>query len=192
MTAVNATRIQIPLWPKTLGCICHGVRVDHLFPYQFFPCETIAEADVKLAHAVFFLLSACCATIACGGASKGRKVGGACEYRHIYGRATITNVRVADRNANNCKDAVEVVFAFSPDEPSAPHRYRFADHPDTGRHFRVGAGMNPPRAWARSKGLVKGAVHRCIRSEILKGACTPVIFTFPDIDMQGWEQTCFE
>jgi hypothetical protein len=147
---------------------------------------------VKIAHAVFFLLSACCATIACGGVSKGRKVGGACEYRHIYGRATITAIRVADRKANNCKDAVEVIFTFSPDDPSAPQQYRFADQSDTGRHFRVGAGLNPPRDWARRKGLVKGAVLRCIRSEILKGACTPVIFTFPEIDTQGWEKPCFE
>lgn len=51
--------------------------------------------------------------------------------------------------------------------------------------------MNPPREWALGKGLVKGAVHRCIRAEVLKGACTPVVFTFPDIDVSGWEKICF-
>jgi hypothetical protein len=147
---------------------------------------------VKLTPTIFFLLSAGCASIACGGDSKGRQIGGACEYRRIYGRATITAVRDADKDANNCKDAVQVIFTFFPDEPLAPEHYRYADHPDTGRCLQVGAGMNPPRAWARSKGLVKGAVHRCIRSELLKGACTPVIFTFPDIDVEGWEKTCFE
>jgi hypothetical protein len=156
------------------------------------PCETIAEAEVNITHATFLLLSVCCASIACGGESRGRQVGGACEYQQVHGRATITDVRAADPNANNCKDAVEVVFTFFPDEPSAPKHYRFADHPDTGQHLQVGAGMNPPRDWVRRKGLVKGAVHRCVRSEIVKGTCTPVLFTFPDLDTQGWEKTCFE
>jgi hypothetical protein len=147
---------------------------------------------VKYSPTLFFLLSACCASVACGSDFGGHRIGGACEYQRIYGRATITDVRNADPDANNCKDAVEVVFTFSPDEPSAPEHYRFADHPDTGQYLRVGAGMNPPRIWARRKGLVKGAAYRCIRSEILKGACTPVIFTCPDIDMEGWEKACFE
>lgn len=148
---------------------------------------------MKYSSALFFMLTACCASIACGNDSQAPPtIGGVCEYRQIYGRATITNVRNADPAANNCRDAVEVVFTFSPDEPSAPEHYRFPGHPDTGQYFRVGAGMNPPRAWTRSKGLVQGHVHRCIRSELLKGACTPVVFTFPDIDMEGWEKACFE
>jgi hypothetical protein len=169
----------------------HGIRVDQLYFRILSPCETITEAEVKFTHAAFFLLSACCASLSCGDDSGGRQIGGACEYQRIHGRATITDVKDADPDANNCKDAVEVEFTFSPDELSAPERYRFADHRDTGQHLHVGAGLNPARAWARSKGLVKGAVHRCIRSEIVKGACTPVTFTFPDIDMEGWEKTCF-
>ena len=147
---------------------------------------------MKVTCAAFLLLSVCGGSIACGGDSGIRRVGGACEYRRIHGRATITDVRVADPDANNCGDAVEVIFTFYPDEPSAPKHYRFADQPDTGRHLHVGAGMNPPRDWARRRGLVKGAVHRCVRSEIVKGTCTPVTFTFPDLDMKGWEKTCFK
>jgi hypothetical protein len=146
---------------------------------------------VKSTHAVIFLLSACCASIPCGSGADGPRVGGACEYRQIYGWGTIIDVRKAAPGANNCKDAVEVVFSFSPDDPTAPEHYRFADHPDTRQYLRVGAGMNPPRSWARHKGLVKGAVLRCIRSEAQKGTCTPVIFTFPEIDMAGWQKTCF-
>jgi hypothetical protein len=26
----------------------------------------------------------------------------------------------------------------------------------------------------------------------VKGTCTPVTFTFPDLDMKGWEKTCFK
>jgi hypothetical protein len=147
--------------------------------------------DMKYSPAFLFLLSACCASIACGSKIGGKWIGGACEYQRIYGRATITDVRDADPDASNCRGGVEVVFTFSPDDPSAPERYRFADHPDTGQYLRVGAGMNPPRDWALGNGLVKGAVHRCVRSEVVKGACTPVVFTFPDIDMAGWEKSCF-
>jgi hypothetical protein len=138
------------------------------------------------------LVSACCASLACAGGFGTQRIGQACEYRQITGRATITDVRKADPGANNCDDAVEVIFTFMADDPSAPDRYLFADHPDVGRYVRVGAGLNPPRTWARQRGLVKGTVHRCIRSEIQKGVCTPVIFTFPDIDMKGWEKSCFE
>jgi hypothetical protein len=147
---------------------------------------------VKFFGAFIFLLSAWCGSIACAGDFKGPHLGAGCEYRKFYGRATITEVRNADPDANNCRDAVEVVFTFSPIETSAPEHYRFSNQPDTGRFLHVGAGMNPPRAWVRSKGLVPGAVHRCIRSEVLKGACTPVVFTFPDIDMDDWRKYCFE
>ena len=147
---------------------------------------------MNLTHASILWLSICCTSMACGGELGGRHVGGVCEYQRIHGRATIADVRVADPSANNCRDAVEVVFTFLPDDPSAPLHYRFLNYPDTERHFLVGAGMNPPRKWARSKGLVKGAVHRCVRSEIVKGTCTPVTFTFPDLDMKGWEKVCYE
>ena len=140
---------------------------------------------------IIILLSACCAPAVCGSVFGDQRIGGACEYRQISGWATITEVRRADPAADNCKDAVEVIFTFSPDDPRAPEHYRFADQPDSGQYFRVGAGLNPERSWARSKGLVKDAVHRCLRSEIVKGTCTPVIFTFPDIDMANWEKACY-
>ena len=147
---------------------------------------------MKFPGSIFFLLSACCAAIACGRGLNGPHLGGACEYRQFNGQATITDVRHAETGAGNCRNAVEVVFTFSPDEPSSPEQYRFPQQPDSGQYLRVGAGMNPSRAWTRSKGLLRGSVHRCIRSEILKGACTPVVFTFPDIDMADWAKACFK
>jgi hypothetical protein len=163
-------------------------------PWGCFFIEKVRRVEVgmKYASTLFLFLSACCASIACGTGVGGQRVGGSCEYRRIHGRATITAVRDADPEANNCTDAVEVIFDFAPDDISTREHYRLADHPDTGQYLRVGAGMNPPRAWARRKGLVTGAVHRCVRSEIVQGACTPVVFTFPDIDMTGWEKNCFE
>ncbi len=121
----------------------------------------------------------------------GNRVGGPCEYTDIYGQATITEIREADPKAYNCKDAVEVIFTFTPDDPQARNHYRFPGWPDNGLRFTVGAGMNPPKTWAQNRGLLKGTMHRCIRSEIIRGACTPVVFTFPDIDLAGWEDSCF-
>jgi hypothetical protein len=116
---------------------------------------------------------------------------GPCEYRQIQGRAVITAVRNAAEGAYNCKQAVEIIFAFIPDDPSANKTYRFPQQSDSGRPFTVGAGLNPPCGWAQRVGLVQGAIHRCVRQEIIKGACTPVLFTFPELDLTGWEQECF-
>jgi hypothetical protein len=37
------------------------------------------------------------------------------------------------------------------------------------------------------KELVTGSVIRCIRNEITSGACTPVVFIFPDYEMAQQE-----
>lgn len=113
-------------------------------------------------------------------------VGGPCDYDVISGMATIVSVRDADPAANNCDDAVEVVFDFVPDEPGDVDRYRFPDWSDKGQYLTVGAGMNPPRAWVEDQGIVEGSTQRCMRLEITKGTCTPVIFSFPEIDFSGW------
>jgi hypothetical protein len=117
--------------------------------------------------------------------------GGPCGYEKINGRAIITAVKAAARDDYNCKDGVEIVFTFVPDDPSAKDKYLFPGHPDSGRRFVVGAGLNPPRKWAQSAGLVPGSTHRCIRQEMIRGACTPVVFIFPELDLAGWEKGCF-
>ena len=125
-----------------------------------------------------------------GGATTG-KLGGPCEYETIDGYATVIEVKNAPADAYNCRDAVEVIFTFLPDDPSAADSYRFADYTDTHRRFTLGAGMNPPRQWAQHNGLVPGSRHRCLRKEIVSGTCVPVTYVFPDIDTTGWEQECF-
>lgn len=121
-----------------------------------------------------------------------KHVGGHCEYFAINGHATIVEVKTAPADAYNCRDAVEVIYSFAPDDPSVAVSYRFADFPDARRRFKLGAGMNPPRQWAYRMGLVPGSSHRCIRKEIVSGTCVPVKFEFPDIDTNGWEKECFK
>jgi hypothetical protein len=127
-----------------------------------------------------------------GGAPAEKMLGGPCEYNTVNGHATIIEVRNAPANAYNCQDAVEVVFTFQPDDPSATASYRFEEYPDADHRFTLGAGMNPPRQWAQRAGLIPGSRHRCIRNEIVSGACVPVKYVFPDIDTSGWEQECFK
>lgn len=125
------------------------------------------------------------------GGTAGKLLGGPCEYETIKGHATVIKVKDAPADAYNCRDAVEVIYTFRPDDPSAANSNRFADSPDAHQRFTVGAGMNPPRQWAQRKGLVPGSRHRCIRKEIVTGTCVPVAYVFPDIDITGWEQECF-
>ena len=76
----------------------------------------------------------------------GSTVGGPCEYLDIPGMATIISIRDADPVSNNCKDAVEVVFDFAPEDADAVENYRFPNWSDKGQHLTVGGNMNPPRA----------------------------------------------
>ena len=118
-------------------------------------------------------------------------VGGPCEYDEIHGTATITWTGDPVIDADNCKNAIEIKFTFTPDDPSARNHYRFPDWSDENQRFTVGGGKNPPKNWAVSRGLMKGSSHECVRLEIINGTCTPVIFSFPDIDLRGWEDECF-
>lgn len=121
-----------------------------------------------------------------------RTVGGPCEYLEIPGTAKIVSVKEAPSTESNCANAVQVSFDFVPNDPAAVSSYRFPNWKDTGQHFIVGGGMNPPKVWVQERGLVEGSEHACVRSEITKGTCTPVIFSFPKIDMTGWDKYCFE
>jgi len=115
-------------------------------------------------------------------------VGGKCTYNDIQGTATIDSVAEPDAGENNCKHAVKIFFTFTPDDVDAPNDYRFSEWPDKDQAFFVGAGKNPPKVWTESAGLIQGSTHKCVRSEIISGTCTPVIFSFPEIELTGWEK----
>lgn len=118
-------------------------------------------------------------------------VGGRCEYNEIAGTAAINEIAMPDESEDNCKNAVKIIFTFTPDDVAAPDDYRFGEWSDADQNFTVGAGKNPSKAWAESAGLIQGSIHKCVRSEIIHGTCTPVIFSFPEIDVTGWEKECF-
>ena len=122
----------------------------------------------------------------------GPPVGGPCPYVDIPGIARIVSVEKAPSTEYNCADAVKVTFDFVPNDPAAVDHYRHPSWKDTGNSFTLSRGMNPPKTWVLERGLIVGSEHACVRSESTAGACTPVMFTFPEINMEGWQKSCFE
>jgi hypothetical protein len=103
-------------------------------------------------------------------------IGGPCRYGAIAGSAVITSVREAEDSPD-----VQILFDFTPEDPSAPQRYRFPTWGDQGKSLTVQGGLKPSGGWALRHKVLPGAVFRCVRQEIVSGTCQPVIFEFPDL-----------
>lgn len=112
--------------------------------------------------------------------------GGPCKYVDTPGVATIVSVESADPDALNCtNDPVEVIFDYQPDDPAS------ADLAVTGRRLKISEGVNPPREWVESEGLIVGSQHVCIRRDITSGTCTPLLFEFADVDYEAGIDLCY-
>jgi hypothetical protein len=115
-------------------------------------------------------------------------VGGPCEYNEIPGVATIVSIKKADSSQTYCENTVEVLFNFVPDDPTV--EYKLPTWEDTNQRLQMSGGDNPPLKWIQRYGIMEGNTYICIRSEISKGCCTPVIFEFPDLDTDRWGDYC--
>jgi len=116
--------------------------------------------------------------------------GGPCQYRGFSGTATIRSVTPDPAANRDCENDVIIVFDFAPDDPGDVDLYRFPQWPDTGRVFELISGGSVPDGWAQKEGLVPDSRHKCIRSEIRIGTCTPLMFEFPDVDVSDWPDYC--
>ena len=114
-----------------------------------------------------------------------------CEYNDIQGVAEIISIGPAPADRRRCKNAVLVLYNFIPDDPTAPERFLYKRWPTKKLRFFLGSGENPPMAWIEKKGLLKGTRHRCERGERKTGACTPVVYRFPEIDTTDWGKDCY-
>ncbi|UCG52448.1 MAG: hypothetical protein JSW58_02545 [Candidatus Latescibacterota bacterium] len=117
-------------------------------------------------------------------------VGDPCSYDSIPGTATIRTISPDTTPFKICDDAVNVYFDFEPDDPNAPDDYRFPAWPDTRRSLFIADGKNPPYGWIEAEGIAEGTQHPCVRLEINKGTCTPVMFRLTEIDYQKWTDYC--
>ena len=112
--------------------------------------------------------------------------GGPCEYANTPGVATVMSVEAADPEDLNCSnDPVVVIFDFEPDDPAS------AGLAATGVQLRISQGVNPPREWVQSEGLIVGSQHDCIRRDITTGACAPLLFEFPAVDYDAGIKLCY-
>ena len=130
---------------------------------------------------VMVVVSALCAASGCA-----RVIGGPCEYTDTPGTATIVSVSDAEPDANNCaNDPVVVVFDFAPADPGDEAGAA------TGWHLTIAGGANPPRAWVQAEGLIEGTQHACVRSDIVTGTCSPVVYEFSNADYEAGIAACY-
>jgi hypothetical protein len=101
-------------------------------------------------------------------------IGDTCTYTHFNGSALL--LRVSWIN----KHRVEVIFTFTPSDAAQTTEYRFPDMGDIARKKTIP--VTPAKYDTVHSLLQTGDVIPCIRSEIIKGTCSPVVFTFPDIE----------
>jgi len=119
-------------------------------------------------------------------------VGGLCEYKEIMGTAVISSIADANSDDLNCdNEPVEVLFNFMPDDLNAKDDYLFPNISDSNQKIKLGEGLNPSKDYMNIKGIIKGTSHKCIRKEIVKGTCTPVLYEFSQIDFSDYGEYCW-
>ena len=131
--------------------------------------------------------------VGCGAGEKNRaplRVGGPCKYAETRGEAIITRIGPVPAGEYSCKDGVEVVFDFHPDDANAKSKYRLPSFSDQERRFKVLGGANPPRQWVEKMGISPGKRFKAIRMEIKSGTCTPVIYKIPELDVDPNDIPC--
>jgi len=110
--------------------------------------------------------------------------GGACEYAKYEGYAVIKSIKQAPASEYNCPDSPQkIIFDFTPLNISDRKSYIFSNRSDTGVEMKINDGINPSLAWVKKNGITAGKKFKCFRTELKKGTCTPVIFTFPELNL---------
>ena len=122
--------------------------------------------------------------ISCGRNSKSDKPGGNCEYNQFEGSAKIISIKDAPKSDYNCPENPKlVIFEFTPANLSDRSKYSFKNFSDNSVQMKINDGANPSLAWIKKNKIEAGKKYRCVRTELTKGTCTPVIFEFPDLDL---------
>jgi len=136
------------------------------------------KVSVALIMALSLIQASCC--------SKKRDDinGGACSYNKFEGYAIIKSITAAPSSEYNCPDKPQkIVFEFIPSDKSDKQKYKFKSFNDSSASMHINDGANPSMKWVKANRIEKGKKFKCFRTEIAKGTCTPVIFTFPDLDL---------
>ncbi len=138
--------------------------------------------NLMISAAFVIALTVIC--ISCGKNSISDAEGGACEYSKIEGFAKIISIKPAPADAYNCPDNPrQIIFQFTPANSSDREKYRFKNFSDSSIELKINDGVNPPLSWIKKNKIEAGKKYICIRTELLKGTCTPVIFRFPELNL---------
>lgn len=133
---------------------------------------------------VLIILALSMINSSCSGKIREDISGGGCDYVKFEGYARIKSITPAPAGDYNCPDKpMLIVFEFIPANISDRQKYRFKDFSDTTAKLKINDGANPSLAWVKKNKIETGKKFRCFRTEIVKGTCTPVIFTFPDLNL---------
>lgn len=97
-----------------------------------------------------------------------------CTYNQFQGKAQIIDINRINENQ------VELTFSFYLSDPELKAEYRFPRMGDAERKKVIYLDTTQSK-YIQSQ-LRVGDVIPCLRSEIIKGTCTPVVFTFPDLE----------
>jgi hypothetical protein len=98
----------------------------------------------------------------------------------IVGKCTFNAIEEAAVEDFQCEGgSKKVTFQFAPDDPSAK-----LEGPEAAQgRLTAGGGQNPSAAWLEASGVKEGVTLSCARSEIGKGTCSPVVWKFPDLNL---------
>jgi len=123
------------------------------------PCRVCSRAVyVTLVIACFSTLQGC---------------GGSCRYDDVHGTCTITSWEEVEEGA----DSIDVTFDFVPNDSDEESETDAVYYLSCGDHQ-----CDPSREWLEEVGMTVGSSHRCTRQVIRRGSCTPVMYSFDDID----------
>lgn len=103
-------------------------------------------------------------------------VGQSGKYVDFKGKATITQIKEVSDSA--CKNSVEILFDFKPDNEQDLSKYKFNNFKD--QSVTMFPNLKPSKAWVDKKGIKVGSTYSAKRSEIISGTSTPVVISITE------------
>lgn len=116
--------------------------------------------------------------------SKERLVGGQCEYKQYEGHAKIISITKIADSISYLPERYEVKFIFTPEREI---KESFAQ--TEGREFllMLSNSSYPGPKFLKKYGIEIDRVFDCYLRVITKGTCTPILFEFPSIRLDDYE-----
>ena len=116
--------------------------------------------------------------------------GGTCRFHESEGTATILAWEDAALPSEGpCGAMVQVPISFEPDDPG-DRKYWMLIDPDYDYLSRWDSYEDLPVGWLIKKGIVEGATLRAVRHDSIAGTCSPLMYEFPDLDLDAAATWC--